>query len=284
MADKLKGKVAVITGSGSGIGKEVALAMAREGAKIVVGDIGKDAEGKSTADKTVELIEHNSGVAVASYGDITTMAGGESLIKAATSNFGRIDILVNCAGFTRSVAIIEDNEKNWDDIIAANLKGHFTCTHFAVLEMAKQKSGTLINFSSRAGFVFSTIGPGMMSLPYTAAKAAVAGFTTLCASELKEYGITANAILPSAITPGFPEERPKFGGGGTEGPDFIAPMIVYLATDEAKSITGQFFYVSSGDIAVLAPPLRLEDTDKFIHKDGKWTIDELIVAIPPLIF
>lgn len=284
MTDALKGKVAAITGGGSGIGKAIAIAMAAEGAKIVVGDIGKDAEGKYTADHTVELIHKDGGSAVASYGDITTMAGGESLIQAAINTYGRIDALVNCAGFTREASILEDNEKNWDDIIAANLKGHFACTHFAVKEMAKQKCGSIINFSSRAGFTYSIPGPGICSMPYSAAKAGVVGVTIMCAVELREHGITCNAILPSAVTPGFSMTRPKFGGGKTEGPEMIAPVVAYLASDEAKNITGQFFYVSSGDVAVLAPPLQLQQADRFIHKEGIWTVEELSKEIPPLVY
>lgn len=286
MAGKLLGKVAAITGSGSGIGKAVALEMAAEGAKIVVGDVGKTAEGKYTADITVELIKQSGGDAVASYGDITTMAGGEGLINAAMNSFGRIDILVNCAGFTRAADIFTDTEKNWDDIVAVNMKGQFTTTHFAMQEMAKQKSGAIINFSSRAAFVDGIPGPGMSSLPYSASKAGVVGFTTLVALELKAHGITCNAILPSAVTPGFAMSRPKFGGGDTGGPEFIAPMVAFLGSDEAKNITGQFFYVSSGDVAVLVPPLRLERVEegKFIHKDGKWTIDELAKEIPSRIY
>ncbi|UWG99092.1 SDR family oxidoreductase [Dehalobacter sp. DCM] len=280
---KLTGKVAAVTGGGSGIGKAICLAMSAEGAKVVVGDIGKNPEGKYTAELTVDLIKEAGGEAVASVGDITTMAGGEGLVKAAVDNYGKIDILVNCAGFTRAVDFFEDNEKNWDDIVAVNMKGQFTTTHYAAKEMAKNKSGAIINFSSRAAFVDGIPGPGMSSLPYSASKAGVIGFTTLCSLELKAHGITCNAVLPSAVTPGFPMDRPKFGGGVTSGPEFIAQFVTFLGTDEAKEVTGQFFYVSSGDIAIFQKPLRLENVERFLHKDS-WTIDDMIKEVPPLVY
>lgn len=276
MTDKLKGKSAVITGSGDGLGKEIALAMAAEGASVVINDINKE-----LADKTVGEIKKAGGKAAANYDSVATMAGGENIIKTATSNFGRMDILVNCAGFSKNASSVDVTEKDWDAIIAVHLKGHFACTQPAIKEMIKQKSGRIINFSSRAGFLPGWSGLG--SLPYSTAKAGVVGFTFLLSAELKQYGITVNAILPSAITKGFPEKRPKFGGGETASPDFVAPIIVYLATDEAKNITGQFFYAAGGDICLFPRPLQLDGANKFIRKMGKWTVEEIGSILPPLI-
>ena len=281
MTQKLNGKSAVVTGSGSGIGKEVALALSAEGAKVVVNDLGKDATGNSLADKVVDEIKKAGGVAVANYDSVATMAGGENIIKTATSNFGNIDILVNCAGFARNAGILDVTEKVWDDIIAVHLKGHFACTQPAVREMIKQKSGRIINFSSKAGFQFNWNGLG--TLPYSTAKAGIVGFTGLLSAELKPHGITVNAIFPSAITSGFPERRPKFGGGETGTADFVPPIIVYLATPEAQKITGQFFYACGGDIIILTRPMQLPSPNKLIRKNGKWTVDELGEIIPPLI-
>jgi NAD(P)-dependent dehydrogenase (short-subunit alcohol dehydrogenase family) len=276
MTDKLKGKVAVVTGSGAGIGREIALAMSVEGASIVINDISQE-----LVDNAVEEIKKAGGKAAANYDSVATMGGGESIIKTATSNFGRIDILVNCAGYSRNAPAIEVKEKDWDDIIAVHLKGHFACTQPAIKEMIKQKSGRVINFSSRAGFIYSWSGLG--SLPYATAKAGVVGFTALLSAELKQYGITVNAIFPSAITKGFPEPRPRFGGGEMLGPDFVAPIVVYLATDEAKDITGQVFYAAGGDVCIFPRPLQLDGANKFIRKMGKWTVDELNSIIPPLL-
>jgi NAD(P)-dependent dehydrogenase (short-subunit alcohol dehydrogenase family) len=209
------------------------------------------------------------------------MVGGENIIGTATRNFGRIDILVNCAGFSRNAPSVEVSEKDWDEIIAVHLKGHFACTQAAIKEMIKQRSGRIVNFSSRAGFLTAYMGLGC--LPYATAKAGIVGFTMQLSAELEQYGITVNGILPSAITRGFPEERPRFGGGETTGPEFVPPIIVYLATPEAKNITGQFFYACAGDIVILQRPMQLSGPNKFIRKSGKWTVDELSRVIPPLL-
>lgn len=291
MAQRLRGKSAVVTGGGSGIGRAVALALATEGAKVVVNDIGRDPDGTSGADKVVEEITNASGTAVANYDSVATMVGGENSIKTATSNFGRIDILVNCAGIIRRGPTVEMTENDWDSVMGVHLKGHFSCTKAAVKEMIQQKSGRIINISSRGAFNFgadpSTAGFGYRRSPgtvsYATAKAGILGFTAALSGELREYGITVNALLPSATTTLFPEPRVRFGGGDTGGPDFVAPIIVYLATDEAQRITGQFIYACTGDLCIYARPLQLPGPHMFIRKMGKWTIDELSEVMPPLL-
>jgi NAD(P)-dependent dehydrogenase (short-subunit alcohol dehydrogenase family) len=280
VTQRLNGKSAVVTGGGGGIGEAVALALASEGAKVVVNDISQDPEGRGLADKVVEEITKASGTAVANYDSVATMSGGENIIKAATSNFGRVDILVNCAGNLKVVPTVEMAEDDWDSIMDVHLKGHFSCTKAAALEMIQQKSGRIINISSRAAFGFM---PGFPCAAYSTAKAGILGLTIALSAELKEHGITVNAILPSAITPLFPQPRPRFGGGETEGPDFVAPIIVYLAMDEAKSITGQFIYASAGDLCIFTQPLQLPGPHKFIRKMGKWTVDELSEVVHPLL-
>jgi NAD(P)-dependent dehydrogenase (short-subunit alcohol dehydrogenase family) len=282
MTQRLKGKSAVVTGGGGGIGREAALALAAEGAKVVVNDISRDPDGKSTADKVVEEITKAKGTAVANYDSVTTMAGGENIIKTATSNFGRIDILINCAGNFKAIPIAEITESDWDSIIAVHLKGHFSCTKAAVPAMIKQKSGRIINLSSRAGFAFS---PGLppSSVAYATAKAGIVGFTGQLSLELKEHGITANTILPSANTQLFPGRGIRFGGGTREDADFVAPLIAYLATDEAKDITGQIFYACGGDVCIYNRPMQLPGPHMFIRKMGKWTVDELSEILPPMV-
>ena len=282
MANRLTGQVAVITGSGGGIGSEIALAKVSEGAKIVVNDIGVDDNGKKSADITLDRIKKAGGTAVANYDNISTMAGGENLIKTAISNFGKIDILVNCAGYSITSTAVDTTEAEWDDMVAANLKSQFACSQPAIKEMLKQKSGRIINFSSSAGFA-SGKWMGFGCLPYSAAKAGVVGLTNQLASELMDDGITVNAILPAADTKGFPIPpgiKPRIE---IKGPEFVAPFIVYLATDEAKDITGKFFFVTGGEIILFAHPLNPPGpNNKPLHKDGKWTVDELIEVIPPL--
>ena len=276
MAQKLKGKSAVVTGGGGGIGREVALAMAAEGANVVVSDIGRD-----PADKVVGEIQKAGGRAVASYDNVGTMQGGANIVKTAVSNFGRIDILVNCAGNFKAKGIVDITEEDWDAIINVHLKGHFSCAKAAVPEMIKQKSGRIINISSRAA-AFGKV------IAYGTAKAGILGFTAMLAAEVKEHGITVNAILPSAQTQLFPGSAPSTTDNmpvpPNRGPENVAPIIVYLATDEAQNITGRYIYASGGDVCFYGRPFRLPgEANILIRKIGKWTIDELNEVIPPIV-
>jgi NAD(P)-dependent dehydrogenase (short-subunit alcohol dehydrogenase family) len=274
MEQILAGKVAVVTGGGGGIGGAVAIDMAAEGAKIVVNDFGKDADGSSAADKVVKQIQKAKGTAVANYDSVATMAGGENIIKTAISHFGRIDILVNTAGFGKAGLFPEVSEEDWDLTFNVHLKGHFSCSKAAVKEMIKQKSGgRIINFSSNAGFAFVQV--PFFDISYATAKAGIVGFTAKLSAELKEYGITVNGIFPSAITKGFPDPRP-----GAESPEFIAPIVVYLATDKAKDITGQFFLTYGGNIGIYPRPMQ--KTSMLFCKSGKWTLDELDKIVPTM--
>ena len=124
---------------------------------------------------------------------------------------------------------------------------------------------------------------GFGTLSYATAKAGIVGFTCMLSGELQKHGITVNAILPSAITGGFPDIRPRFGGGETKGPEYIAPIVVYLATNEAANITGSFIYSSSGDVVIFDTPLQLNGPAKFLRKKNNWTVDELHEIIPMLI-
>jgi NAD(P)-dependent dehydrogenase (short-subunit alcohol dehydrogenase family) len=279
MAQRLKGKAAVVTGGGNGIGRGISIALAEEGAKVVVNDIAR-----GDADKVVGEITKAKGTAVANYDSADSVAAGENIIKTATSNFGRIDILVNCAGNFYYNPAVEMTEEIWDSIMSVHLKGYFSCVKAALPSMVKQKSGRIINFSSIASF----FGPGNPA--YSTAKAGILGFTSSLAGELKEYGITANAILPSAVTKLFPNDQRKgflddhMPVSPCLDPDYVAPMVTYLVTDEAQAITGKFFHVSGGDIGIYAKPLQLPgEAHMFTRKIGKWTVDELCEVIPELL-
>jgi NAD(P)-dependent dehydrogenase (short-subunit alcohol dehydrogenase family) len=283
MAQKLEGKVAVLTGAGSkaGIGRETAKSMAAEGAKVVVNDMGKDPEGGWGANRVVKEIKEAGGIAVANYDSVGSMENGVNIIKTAIDNFGRIDILVNTAGnFKVARSSIDFTEADWDITMDVHLKGVFACTQAALKEMLKQQSGgRIINFTSMAAFTAPFKGS---HLPYNAAKAGVIGFTRALALEMKEHGITVNAISPGAHTSLFPVDA--------AGPEYISPLITYLATDEAKDITSQFIFASGGVICVLAHPvtgLVPPDLDLpsvtahgYLYKDGIWTMEELAKALP----
>ena len=296
MGEALKGKVAVVTGSGRGIGRVIALALAAEGAKVIVNDPGVALDGTGTdkvvADEVVEEIRTMGGEAVANYDSVGSMEGGERVIKTAVENFGRLDILVNCAGILRDRMIWNMTEEEWDAVINTHLKGHFACTKAACLVMRQQRSGRIINISSTSGLHGNA---GQAN--YSCAKAGVTGFTKSCALALGRYGITVNAVCPAAATRmtatippdrlrqlmaqrgvQFPEDTPmeelfKMMLGD---PEDVPPIIVYLASDEAADINGQIFGASGGRISLYAPWTEA----KTITKEGRWSIEELRETVP----
>jgi NAD(P)-dependent dehydrogenase (short-subunit alcohol dehydrogenase family) len=276
MGLNLKGKVAVITGSGKeGIGTSIARDLAQEGVKVVVNDIAKTPEGVYLADKVAASIKNSGGTAVANYDSVTTMKGGENIINTAIQNFGKIDILVNCAGNFIYERSWDFTEAQWDSLMAVHCKGHFACIKAALPHMMQQKNGRIINFSSIAAtFTHFSIG-------YSTAKAGIMGLTLSLAGDVQEFGITVNAIFPSAITALFPQEDRSQGLGDNMpvspwlGPQYIAPLITYLASDDAQRITGQLLYSSGGDLCIYYRPLQLPGPHQFLRKNGKWTPQEI---------
>ena len=279
MTQRLKGKAAVVTGGGGGIGRAVCLALAAEGASVVVNDFGTSRDGTKAADKVVNEIKKANGIAVANYDSVATVVGGQKIINASTSNFGRIDILANCAGNYISAPIVDMTQEQWDLEMAVHLGGHFSCSRAAARVMIKQKSGSIINISSLGAFpIFGGSGTG-----YSTAKAGIIGFTAALSWELKEHGIRVNAIFPQATTQLFsgtkPRGRPGIPYTTSLNPEDIAPMFVYLGTDEAKNVTGQYIYAAGGDFSILDKPMKHRI---FIRKIGRWTVDELTTVVPGL--
>ncbi|MFA4837346.1 MAG: SDR family oxidoreductase, partial [Dehalococcoidia bacterium] len=262
MGEMLKGKVAVITGGGGGLGKEICLLMAREGAKVVVNDFGTatDGSGKSAspADIVVEEIKKAGGTAVANYDSVASEAGGNNIIKTAVSSFGRIDILVNNAGVARDRMIFNMSSDEWDIVVKTHLYGSFYCTRPAAGIMRQQKFGRLIFMSSNAAY-----GVSVGQANYGAAKAGMLCMSSVCSNSLGKYGVTSNAIFPHAdtrltLTEEAKKQRESLGmnvGGGRD-PKVVAPMVAYLCTDAAANITGQIFDVSGDDISLYSWPLE----------------------------
>ena len=245
---RLKDKVAIITGAGQGIGKEIALAFAREGAKVVVTDItGKEKE-------VAEEIKKMGREAIALRVDVSKMEDAKRMAEEALKAFGRIDILVNNAGIYPFKPFVEMTESDWDKVINVNLKGAFNCTKAVVETMIKQKYGKIINITSIAGTVV-----GFPQLThYCASKAGITGFTRALALELAPYGINVNAIAPGPIeTPGtqtlgkesYENLKKAIPIGRWGKPEDIASLAVFLASDEASNITGQVI-VSDGGYTV----------------------------------
>ena len=273
MGQRLKGKVAVITGGGGGIGRGVVLAMSAEGASVVVADAGVKPDGTKAADIVVAEVKKLGGQAVSSYDSVTTIVSAEKIIDTAVKNFGRVDTVVNCAGNFLPAATVDTTQEQWDSIMAVHLGGHFAVSRAAARQMIKQKSGgSITNFSSLVAFpAFDPRGTS-----YSTAKAGVMGFTSALAFELKEQGIRVNCIFPQATTQLFagtnPRGRPGIPATTSLDPGDIAPVIVFFATDEGKNVTGQFVYAAGGDFSVLDRPLKPK---VFVRKMGKWTIEEL---------
>ena len=251
MEKMLKDKVAVVTGGGRGIGREIALALAAEGAKVVVNDVGTSiggvGEDKSPANEVVDEIKAGGGQAVSSHDSVATMEGGARIIQKAMDTFARIDIVVNNAGIGRDKMLVNMSEEEWDAVIAVHLKGLFCVTRPAVAIMREQKSGRVINITSHAG-----LQGNMGQTNYSAAKAGVVGFTLTAALELAKYNVTINAIAPMAWTrmvaaiPGIKEPP----GVNVK---CVAPVAVYLASDAAQEITGQIIAVRGNKVALMSP-------------------------------
>jgi NAD(P)-dependent dehydrogenase (short-subunit alcohol dehydrogenase family) len=288
MTNILKNKVAIITGSGRGVGKGIAKLMAHEGAKVIIVDPGTELDGsggtQSIAESVVKEILQTGGEAVASFEDITTMAGGESVVQQAIDTFGKLDIVVTCAGVLRDRMIFNMTEEEWDSVIAVHLKGTFTIVKHAAILFRQQRSGRIITFSSTSGLIGNT---GQAN--YGAAKDGVAGFTRVVARDLGRYGVTCNSIAPSANTrmiAAIPESANQAkagagiaspGGGDLRGDaDDIAPFTTWLASDQAHNVNGHVFYVTAGLVSQLNDPEPI----RTIRKEGRWTLDELIKVFP----
>ena len=287
MANILQDKVAVVTGAGRGIGRGVAMLMAQEGAKVVVVDLGVNVDGtgqdQSVAEHVVGEIREAGGTAVASSESVTTMAGGESIIQTAVDNFGKLDIVVTVAGILRDRMIFNMAEEEWDDVISVHLKGTFSIVKNACILFRQQRSGRVITFSSTSGLYGNS---GQCN--YGAAKDGIAGFTRVVARDMGRYGVTANSISPSAatrMTTSIPDEARELraargitGASSTlrGGPDDIAPMVTWLASDEAAHVNGHVFHVTEGLITLLNEP----EAVKTIQKDSKWTVEELVRVVP----
>ncbi|HVV10103.1 SDR family oxidoreductase [Amycolatopsis sp.] len=287
MSGIVDGRVVIVTGAGRGLGRAHALAFAREGASVVVNDVGVglDGSGNSTgpAQQVVEEIEALGGKAVANTDDIADWAGAERLVATALERFGRLDVLVNNAGFLRDRMLVNLGEDGWDAVIRVHLKGHFApMRHAAAYWRAEAKAGRtpdarVINTSSGAGLLGS-VGQGN----YSAAKAGIAGLTVVAAAEFGRYGITVNAIAPSARTrmteQTFDMAAPEQGFDAM-APENVSPLVVWLGSAESKDVTGRVFEVEGGKVS-LAQNWRHGVT---ADKGARWEPAELGPVVDRLI-
>jgi len=285
----LEGRVAVITGAGRGIGREHALLFAREGAKVVVNDLGGSNAGEGADDgpahDVVAEISQAGGAAVANSDNVAEWAGARGVVQRAIDEFGGLDIVVNNAGILRDSFIAGMEESQWDAVIGVHLKGHFAVLkHAAEYWKAKSKAGdqpnaAVINTASASG----TTLPNAGQANYGAAKAAIAALTLVAADELERYGVRVNAIAPIArtrltlATPGMGAlmAEPDDGELDLFSPANISPLVAYLAAEKCP-VTGQVYAVQGGAISVLK---GWHDTET-VETDGLWTVDDIAERLP----
>jgi NAD(P)-dependent dehydrogenase (short-subunit alcohol dehydrogenase family) len=292
MGNHLEGKSAIVTGAGRGIGRGVAMALAAEGAAVVVNDLGGSVDGQGgdagPSDDVVAEIKAAGGVAQSNGADISDHRQAEDLVRQAIDSYGKLDILVNVAGILRERMIFNMTEQEWDDVIRVHLKGTYNTTHFASIHWRQTRAGgRLINFSSTAGINGSAGQPN-----YAAAKAGLIGFTKSCANALARYGVTSNAIAPGASTRmtdrGLTSaEATREGdapsesdGGGERDPGNVAPVVVYLCSDEAANVSGRVVGASGYQITLYSE-ITME---RQMFNDGPWDIDDLFERAPNTIF
>ena len=285
---RLDGKVAIVTGAGRGIGRGEALALAAEGARVVVNDIGGSLNGmggnERPAISVCEEIQAMGGHAMPNFDNVAEHTGAQRLVAQTIEEYGRLDILVNNAGILRDGMVFTIDPAEWVSVIDVHLKGHFLPTHYATAHWRQRsKAGEtahrrIVNTSSESG-LFGNAG----QTNYDAAKMGIASLTMAVANECRKYGVTCNAIAPRARTR---MTTSTFEGTARAGefaasqerafddmdPDNIGPFVAFLATDEAAEITGQTFIVWGGIVA----HVRMPHVTDIVQKDGRWTVDELV--------
>lgn len=285
----LDGRVTIITGAGRGLGREHALLFAREGARVVVNDVGVAMDGtgedRAPAEQVVAEIQAAGGEAVANHDDIASWAGARSLVEAALDAFGELNVLVNNAGILRDRMVVNMTEEEWDAVIAVHLKGHFCPTRWAAAYWRdRAKAGeplraAIVNTSSTSRLYADYAGQSN----YGAAKAGIAAFTLICARELERYGVRVNAVAPAARTrmtidsPGtaavVTAEVPP-GGFDVYDPANVSPAVVALAAEDCP-VTGRVFHVRGGTVTLLEG----WRPGRGLRAEGRWDPGELLAAL-----
>lgn len=290
MSGLCEGRVAIVTGAARGLGRAHALEFARQGARVVVNDLGVELDGSGGASgpaaEVVEEIRDLGGEAVANGDDVADWAGAERMVKTAVDHFGRLDVVVNNAGFLRDRMFFSTSEDEWDAVIRVHLKGHFCVSrHAAAYWRAQSKAGEpvdarIVNTSSGAGLQGSV---GQST--YSAAKGGIASLTLVQAAELGRYGVTANAIAPAARTrmteAVFADSmaKPDDGTFDEAAPENVSPLVVWLGSAESREVSGRVFEVKGGLIG-LSDGWRDGPT---LDKGARWATDEIGAAVHELV-
>ena len=283
----LEGKVVAVTGAARGIGREIALLAAREGALVVVNDYGVTADGQTPDDGpargVVAEIEAAGGRAVANVASITDPAGAASIIEDGVKAFGRIDAVVNNAGFLRDRIFHKLSVADWQDVVDVHLNGYFYVSKAAASYFKEQGAGSYVHFTSTSGLIGN-----FGQANYSSAKMGVVGLSNSIALDMQRFGVRSNCIAPfawSRMTATIPAEteaeRLRVERFKSMSADKIAPLAVFLASDAASSVTGQIFCVRKNEIFLFSPPRPIRS----MHRDGGWTpasiASDLLPAFAP---
>jgi len=273
----LDGKVAVVTGAGRGIGREISLLMSREGARVVVNDLGSSDHGegadKGVAGEVVDEIRAGGGQAVSNPDSVASWEGAHRIIQTALDSFGRIDIVVNNAGIVRDRMIFKMSEQEWDAVLDVHLKGTFNCIRAASPHMRDRNWGRFVNFTSTSGLI-GNVGQAN----YGAAKLGIVALSKITALDMKRYNVTSNCIAPFAwtrliatIPTDTEEQKRRVEKLKKMSPADVAPLAVFLAGEQAANITGQVFGVRGKEIFLFSQPRIVRS----IHKSEGWNVEDL---------
>jgi NAD(P)-dependent dehydrogenase (short-subunit alcohol dehydrogenase family) len=288
VGDRLAGKVAIVTGGGRGIGRGECLALAAEGARILVNDFGGSASGtggdKGPADEVVDEVKKMGSDAAANYDNIADFTSGDRLVQQAMDTFGRLDIVINNAGILRDKMVFNMTEEEWDIVLNVHLKGHFNLTKHAAVIFRQQRGGVFVHTASESGL------GNRGQANYAAAKEGIIGLSRTIARDMGGYGVRSNAIRPRAgtrlvISDEMREAAQRGGAAGMQGfqaleafgkanpADAIGPFVTWLCTDAASNVNGRDFMVSGPLIGLYSLP---EVTTKISAEPGHiWSVDEL---------
>jgi len=264
----LDGRVAIVTGSGRGIGREFALCFAREGAKVVVNDVGVSLDGRGTeedpAAQVCKEIEALGSEAVPNYDSVSDFDAARNIVQTAVDAFGTVDILVNNAGIVRDKTLLKMDESDFDAVIGVHLKGTFNCTRHAAEVMREKEYGRIVNITSSAG-----LRGNFGQTNYGAAKAGIMGMTFIWSMELGRFGITCNAVAPAGATRMTASlyERSGKEPPPEENPALNAPLVAYLASEQAADVNGQILGRTEYAYTVFQHPKQIA----WMWNEGGWT-------------
>ena len=268
MGDMLKGKVAVVTGSGSGIGRDFALAFAANGASVIVNDVSKSPEGVSAAQKVVDEIKAAGGNAAASTDSVAEWESGHRIVQAALDHFGRIDCVVNNAGIVRDRFFFNMSLEEWRAVVDVHLNGSFFVARAAAPHFKSQNSGAYVHMTSTSGLIGN-----LGQANYSAAKMGIAGLSKSIALDMAKFNVRSNCIAPWAWTgmtatiPDTPENQPRIEKMKKMESAKIAPLAVYLASDAAAKVSGQIFGVRANEIYFFNQIRMIRS----VHRSDGWT-------------